>query len=166
MNRTIRHKKIHIEESPVDGSGIFAKRDIKKNESIALIKGSLVTHVVVDQKTSNMGQNWIGVGKNKWINPLMFHYINHSCNPNAGIKGTRTIVALKNIKRGQEIFIDYSTTEEDRLWFLKNCRCGSKKCRGVIRSIQFLPKSIFNSYLPYIPTYFQKVYRRYNKIHD
>ncbi|KKU75832.1 MAG: Nuclear protein SET [Candidatus Yanofskybacteria bacterium GW2011_GWA1_48_10] len=161
-----RHRKVHIKESGIDGVGIFAKRNIKRHEGIAVIKGELVSHMVVDKKTSAVGQNWIGVGKNKWINPTIFAHINHSCDPNAGIKGSRTIVALKNIKKGEEIFIDYSITEEDALWVLnKKCQCGSKKCRKVIKSIQFLPKKVFDSYLPYIPKYFQKVYTKYHRTH-
>ena len=161
-----QHRNVHIKESGVDGFGIFAKKNIEKHQAIAVIKGELVNHLVVNKKTSAVGQNWIGVGKNKWINPTIFAHINHSCDPNAGIKGSRTIAALKNIKKGGEIFIDYSITEEDTLWRLnKKCQCGSKKCRKVIKSIQFLPKKVFGSYLPYIPKYFQKVYTKYHRTH-
>lgn len=77
------------------------------------------------------------------------------------------MVALKNIKQKEEITIDYSITEEDTFWTLhKQCNCESKKCRKNIRSIQFLPEKTFNSYLPYIPKYFQKVYIKYHKNKD
>lgn len=163
-----QHKKIYKGKSKIHGRGIFAKKNIKKGESIALIKGPIMNHVVVDKKTSCMGSNWIGLSKNKWINPkIIFNHINHSCGPNAGIKGARTAVALKNIKKGEEILMDYSITEEDVLWELdKKCNCGSKNCRKSIKSIQFLPEKIFNSYLPYIPKYFQKVYNIYHKNKD
>ncbi len=50
------------------------------------------------------------------------------------------------------------------LWKLdKKCKCGSENCRGKIKSIQFLPKEIFHSYIPHIPKYFQKVYIEYHK---
>lgn len=157
--------KIYIGESKLHGKGIFAKKDIEKGESIALIKGQIIDHIVVDKKTSAVGPNWIGIGKHKWIDPkITFDYINHSCNPNTGIKGAKTVVALKNIKKNEEISIDYSITEEDILWKLpKKCKCGNKKCRKIIKSIQFLPKKVYTSYLPYIPRYFQKVYIKYRK---
>ena len=159
-----QHKKVHIKKSNIHGNGIFAKKDITKNENIALIKGKVINHTVVNKKTSAIGPNWIGIGRNKWIVPRVFDRVNHSCDPNAGIKGSRTLIALKNIKEDEEIFIDYSTTEEDILWTLnKKCKCGSKKCRKVIKSIQFLPKVTFNRYLPYIPKYFQKVYIKYHR---
>jgi len=160
-----QHRKIHTKKSNIDGTGIFAKRDIKKDESIALIKGQIVNHFAVDKSTSSVGPNWIGIGKNKWIDSKLFDRINHSCNPNAGIKGSKTVIALRNIEKKEEVFIDYSITEEDILWKLpKKCKCRSKKCRKIIKSIQFLPKKVYNSYLPYIPKYFQKVYMKYYQI--
>ena len=157
--------KIYIRKSKVHGKGIFASRDIKKGEIVALIKGQIVDHVVVDKQTSAMGPNWIGFGKNKWIDDrTIFNHINHSCNPTVGIKGSKTVVTLKNTKKGKELLLDYSTTESDQLWKLdKKCKCGSENCRGKIKSIQFLPKEIFHSYIPHIPKYFQKVYIEYHK---
>lgn len=162
----LHHKNIHIKNSKVHGDGLFAKRNIKKGETIALIRGKIIKWIVVNKKTSSAGPNWIGLNKHKWINPLnVFDKINHSCDPNAGIKGSVTVVALHNIMKDEEITIDYSITEEDLLWTLdKKCRCGSPKCRKVIRSIQFLPPSIYKSYLPYIPRYFQNIYKKYHKL--
>ncbi len=160
--------KIDVHESKVDGSGVFAKKDIKKGEIIALIKGTPIKHFVVDKKTSEAGPNWIGVGENLWIDPSPpFHNLNHSCDPNAGIRGSKTIVALQNIKKGEEVLIDYSTTEIDVLWKLdKKCKCGSKNCRGTIKSIQSLPKHTFNKYMPNIPHFFQKVYMKHHSIRN
>lgn len=162
----LHHKNINIKNSLIDGNGLFARRDLKKGETIAIIRGRVVDFIVVDTKTSLSGPNWIGIGKNKWVDPYhTFENINHSCDPNAGIKGTKTVVARKNIKKDEEITIDYSITEADILWKLdKKCRCGSHFCRGIIRSIQFLPLKIFKSYLPYISKYFQQAYYKHNKI--
>lgn len=159
--------KIYVKKSKLEGTGLFALNDIKKGEKVAVINGPIIKWNVVDQKTSSYGPNWIGYGKNKWIETQRpFIYFNHSCEPNTGIKGSRTIIALKNIKKDEEVTFDYSITEEDLLWKLdKKCRCNTKTCRGIIKSIQYLPKRIFNKYLPNIPTYFQKIYIGYNKKH-
>lgn len=159
----IIHKKIFITKSPINGFGIFAKKNIKKGETIAVIKGKEVFHIVKDKKTSAMGPDWIGMGHNRWIDPNpLFQPLNHSCNPSAGIKGSRTLVALRSIKKEEEVTIDYAITEEDLLWSLDaQCNCGFIECRKKIQSIQFLPKKIFQKYLPSIGRYFQKVYLRY-----
>ncbi|MBI5892633.1 MAG: SET domain-containing protein-lysine N-methyltransferase [Deltaproteobacteria bacterium] len=86
-----------------------------------------------------------------------------SCNPNAGIKGNITFVALKNIRKDKEITFDYSISEHDVFWKMKCC-CEQRGCRKIISSIQFLPIKTFKKYLPYIPTYFKKVYlKKYHK---
>lgn len=150
--------KVHIGKSSIHGNGVIASQDIKRGEIAFIIKGKLVKWKVVDQKTSLYGPNWIGIGKDEWIDPIgLSPLLNHSCDPSCGIKGRVTVVALKNIKRGEEITIDYSITEMDKLWYMK-CFCGSPQCRKMIRSIEFLPERVFNKYIPYVPRAFQKFY--------
>jgi len=72
------------------------------------------------------------------------YYLNHSCNPNSGIRDKVIIVAMRDIERGEEITLDYSITEADRTGKLK-CKCGDQNCRKIIRSIQFLPKKFTES---------------------
>jgi SET domain-containing protein len=55
------------------------------------------------------------MGPQKWLSPFPQNglwFLNHSCRPNVGRKGLRTIVAMKKINAGDEITLDYSTTEE------------------------------------------------------
>ena len=81
-----------------------------------------------------------------------------------GIKGRVTFVALKNIKKGEELTFDYSIIEEDTHWQMKNLEKKISSFRPIIKSIQFLPLRTYKKYLPYIPRYFQKVYTQYNKL--
>ena len=159
-----QHKKVYSNTSHINGIGIFAKKNIQKGENVGLIRGKVINWIVKNKETSKEGPNWIGFGKNKWINSLYpFNRINHSCSPNLGIRGSRTMVALKNIKKGEELLLDYSITESDQLWKLdKKCKCGSKNCRKIIKSIQYIPKEVFNGYMPHIPKYFQKVYKKHH----
>lgn len=151
-------KNIYIETSGIHGKGVRAGERMKKGEIIELIKGKLKFLEIKNKKDSLSYPNWIGVGKNKWIDTKEpFKFLNHSCDPNVGIKGKVNVVAIKNIKEGEEITLDYSITESDELWEMK-CECKATNCRGIIRSIQFLPQKTFNKYLPYIPTYFKNVY--------
>lgn len=163
-----KHRRIFRKQSHIHGAGIFAKRDFKYGQNVALIKGKIITHLVKDKKSSSFGPNFIGYGLNQWIDPKYpFSDINHSCNPNVGIKGKITVVAIKDIKKGDELLLDYSITESDKLWRLDGiCKCGYKHCRKIIRSIQFLPKNIFNKYMPYIPNFFKKEYIKYNKQYE
>ncbi len=55
---------------------------------------------------------------------------NHSCAPNAAIKGNR-LVAWNCIEPGEEITIDYKRTES-KLSAPFDCKCGRLGCRGRI----------------------------------
>lgn len=158
--------KVYVGKSKINGKGIFAKKDIKKGEIIFIAKGKIIKYLPKEDLSDlHIGLNWIGVDENIWVDPCgtLFDFINHSCVPNAGIKGKITFIALKNIKKDKEITFDYSISESDVFWKMKCC-CGQRDCRKIIRSVQFLPIKIFKKYLPYIPTYFKKVYMEYHKI--
>ena len=104
----------------------------------------------------------MGIDRKTWIYPIGIDmYVNHSCDPNTGIKGKVTFVALRNIKKDEEITFDYSISE-DSLWEMP-CNCGAKNCRKIVGGIKTLPEKTYKKYLPYIPKYFQKVYEKANK---
>src|SRR3989344_3254230 len=155
--------KIHIGKSKLHGKGLIASGNIKKNETIFVIKGKKIKFLINNKRQAKIaGLNWIGWGKNTWINPVNFGlYFNHSCDPNSAIKGKVTVMALRNIKKNEEVTFDYSLDEADIFWQIK-CYCGAKNCRKVIRSIQFLPRPIFNRYVSYIPKYFEQVFKKFN----
>jgi hypothetical protein len=56
-------------------------------------------------------------------------YVNHSCNPNAGLSGQIGLVAMRDIKIGEEVCFDYAMSDTmpyDEF----ECGCGSANCRG------------------------------------
>lgn len=59
-------------------------------------------------------------------------YINHSCEPNLAsriVKGHILYVSLRDIKRGEELTVDYRF---DKKVQRVNCKCGAPGCRGTI----------------------------------
>ncbi|MFA5773251.1 MAG: SET domain-containing methyltransferase [Candidatus Paceibacterota bacterium] len=155
--------KIYIGKSKLHGKGILAGRDIKKGEILFIIKGLKLNFLINNKEKAKIaGLNWIGFGKNIWVDPINYgFYINHSCNPNSAIKGRVTIVAIRNIKKDEEITFDYSLSEADIFWHIK-CSCSSKNCRKTIKSIQFLPYKIFNKNISFVPKYFKQVFKNFN----
>lgn len=154
-------KHIYHSKSGVHGTGVMAGEDIKRGDIIQQIKGEAKFFVPKNKTDSLSYPNWVGIGKNQWIDPSYPNqYLNHSCNPNTGIKGKVTMVALKDIKEGEEITIDYSIIEGDDMWEME-CNCGEKNCRKIIRSVQFLPEEQYKKYLPFIPPYFQRLHNKY-----
>lgn len=156
-----------VAKSSIIGKGLFADEKIKRNEKIAYIEGPI--RVVRDfsnfsKKDYFASFNWIGIGKYSWIDTINspFRFINHSCDPNSAIIGTRTVIALKNINQDEEITMDYSLTEAGQDWSIV-CSCGSKNCRGKIGPINTLPKKVYEKHISHITKRFQSFYRSMTK---
>lgn len=63
-----------------------------------------------------------------------FHF-NHSCEPNAGIKGQIFLVAMRDIQKDEEVTFDYTMClheTEGAAPYRLECHCGKPNCRGVI----------------------------------
>jgi D-alanine-D-alanine ligase len=58
---------------------------------------------------------------------------NHSCDPNTVINGLN-VMALKNIRKNEELTLDYSQFLDDNMEPFQ-CRCGSSNCRGLIKGV-------------------------------
>ena len=158
--------KVYVANTENTGKGLFASRNIKKNEAIFSVQGRIMKDSKYHSGSSyKMGPRWLAINENTWVSPLRTNpwwYINHSCNPNAGLRGRKIVVAMNNIKKGSEVTLDYSITEDDPSWEMK-CSCGHDNCRRVIRSVRFLPDGIFKKYRPFIPIFLQKSYFNANR---
>jgi SET domain-containing protein len=144
--------KVSIKKAGVKGKGLFAKRDIKKGELIGVVKG----HVYPDNKDSykRFGQHHLHpISYTEAIlNKSFTKYTNHSCDPSCGLKGLK-LVSIRDIKKGEEITIDYDTLEYD--WKMK-CNCKSADCRKVIRGYKYLSKGLKKKYKGFIAPYLLK----------
>ena len=60
------------------------------------------------------------------------NFINHSCDPNLRYDEAGNVVAARDIRKGEEVFIDYGCfiVNFDEPF---NCSCGAANCRGRIR---------------------------------
>lgn len=148
MNR----KKYIIGKSDINGKGIILAKDVKKDEVILIFKGKEVCYT---EGVWWRGPNWLQVGYVRWIKPepgAVGNYLNHSCNPTAGIHGKNKIVATRPLKKGEEVTIDYALSETYPLWHMR-CRCGSANCRKVVKPYQDLSEQRKRKYIPYTSKY-------------
>jgi len=150
-------KKVYYAFSDIGGSGLFASKKILKDEIIFFVGGLKIVKHRYTKKFSPTGPNWIAIDKERWLVPFdnnPWPYVNHSCNPNAGFRGTLGIVAMRNIAKDAEITIDYAITEEDPYWHMV-CHCGVKQCRKRIVSAVLQPE-LLRKYKTYLPTFLKK----------
>jgi uncharacterized protein len=158
-------KKLVVKKSSIEGNGIFTLEPIFKHEHIAFIKGVKKVFLSTDKESASSIPTWYGLTEKEWIDPTgtVWEYLNHSCKPNAAIVGTRKLIALRDIKKNEEIVIDYSMTDGDLNWQM-DCFCKDKKCRKTIGSIQEIPQSVFHKHMPFIPKYFIKLRKDFEKM--
>jgi len=150
--------KVSINDSRIGGKGVFAINKIKKEEKVFRFSDNLIFLNHKPGCDCKVCKRCISLKKNLWLHPEKNSFgwnLNHSCNPNCYVK-ERDIFALKDIKKQEEITIDYSATAVDEKWKMREiCGCKEKNCRKIIRSIQSLPENFFTKYKGFMPRYAQ-----------
>ncbi len=145
-------QNVYVKKTKHKGKSIFTNKTFRKREFIFLIAGPIV----------NKGTIYtIPIGSGIYVDPVpvdnLGKYLYHSCEPNAGIKQRTMVVAFKNIKKDEEIAIDYAMivnkygdeiTKEGLI-----CKCGSKNCRGELGCWSKLPKKLKEKYKGFVSEY-------------
>ncbi len=140
------------------GKCLIANADIAKDEVVAEFDGPVYEAEKVTDLPKNIADHAIQFEEHKWKDSKGFaRYINHSCEPNCGIKGLFTLVAMREIKKGQELVWDYDMTE-DNVWRME-CLCGTPSCRKVIGSFSLVPDTVRRAYKGYISDWLVKKYK-------
>lgn len=143
------HPKALIKQTKKYGQAVYAGQTIRKGETIAVFDGLCYDNDFEDW-TDDLYNHTIQFAKSDWRDSAgLARLINHSCDPNCGIKKYFRIVALRTIPKGEEITWDYEMTEKNKHWKMK-CRCGSKDCRKVIGNFSRMPKKVRDKYKGYI----------------
>lgn len=150
-----------VADSKIEGKGWFANFEV----------GDVISHYLVgpyeDLRTTDklipgsefaksVVQFGIGPhGEGIYIGVLNHprKYINHSCKPNAGLRVVDLtngeldclLVAIDSIKKGEEITLDYSTTQLEE-WQME-CKCGKKSCRHTITDFARLAPTLQDKYI-------------------
>ncbi len=130
---------------------VFANKDFKEGEEIIEFKGNLFTYEQLPTPYNEVEDHYVQIDKNLYMGPSggLDDFFNHSCNPNSGIKIIEKkviLIAIRGIKKGEEITWDYSTTMDEDDWEM-DCVCKSKNCRKRIRDFKYLPKEIQQKYM-------------------
>ena len=121
------------------GRACVAIKKILKGEIICKMAGPNISLKEFSEKYDINGCTPLQIGEDIFID-LIEPYVcfNHSCDPNAGLRNNAVLFALKDIKVGEEIFYDYSTSVDD-VWWTMECKCRTKKCRKLIGDFQSVP---------------------------
>jgi hypothetical protein len=155
LRKLMKCQHLYLAETANRGVGVFAARGFSPGDTVMMdFDGDYYDQVLSYEELcqSNITLKYpLQVGPDLFRIPsgTIDDFINHSCNPNTGIRlyarGV-VILAIRPIEMHDEITFDYST-------YLNNpyeritCHCGSENCREVIGNFTTLPPDSQQRYL-------------------
>lgn len=133
------------------GNGVFAYEDITKGALIIRMSGRAMSSEAVEAAivAGNIrADDPFQIDEDFFIKLNKLPYLfNHSCEPNAGFKQGRNMVALCDISKGEEICYDYSSVVCTHCEWSMKCLCGKKSCRKKVGNATTLPKKVLEKYV-------------------
>lgn len=141
--------KVQKRKSRLGGYGVFAVSKIKKGELITDFTNGPGKYINTKESDKLFNSGWdymLQVDNNRHFTSTSedeledTDFINHSCNPNCGIKGKIRIVAMRDIELGEEITFDYAMSESSK--YKMKCQCGDSNCRKVITGEDWKNKNL------------------------
>jgi SET domain-containing protein len=128
---------VDVKASAIDGQGAFAAEPIPPRLKIGEIRGESISVVEARIRATRAERIMIvelsdrkAIDFSKSSDPM--RYTNHSCKPNARLcirQGRVEFYALRAIRPGEEITVDYGETHHDGKL---RCQCGAPGCRGAL----------------------------------
>ena len=119
-----------IKKSRIQGKGVFANANFKKGDIVMKWDASMMLTKKEAKLIPKRYRKYLVCHKGKFImSQAPEKYLNHSCDPNTK-EGNLCDIAIRNIKKGEELTTDYSTNALPQLKM--KCNCKSKKCKKVI----------------------------------
>jgi uncharacterized protein len=141
------------------GMGVFAIEPVGRGEVLAMWGGRVVTVEEIYRFDEQQRHYMIQIEEELFLTPSdpteAAEYVNHSCDPSAGLNGQIALLALRDIAPGEEICFDYAMSESHSL-FEFECRCGSPRCRGWLRADDWLDPELQRRYAGYFSPYLQR----------
>lgn len=159
------HPTLTVKETPACGLGTYATADIKKGDILLVLSGYVMKLSEEEKLPGTLSDNGLQITDNlslcvsKKSELGGINYFNHSCNPNAGIKGQILLVAMRKIKKGEEVTFDYAMTlaeSDDAEPYELHCLCGKKNCRGVITDSDWRRDDLQKKYDGYFQYFIQE----------
>ena len=141
------------------GRAVFARDVIEQGELVAVWSGRIVDADQLDELPAEIRRHTVQVEERLY---LASHgpdegpdFINHSCEPNAGLDGQIAIVALHRIQPGEEVTIDYAMCDGSAYDEFE-CECGSTLCRGRVTGEDWRSPALWERYAGHFSPYLER----------
>ncbi len=124
--------------SPIQGRGLFARMAIAAGEIVAVKGGAIMDSASLATIIGEISPAEIQIEDDLFIAPRSAAEVdanilclNHSCDPNVGVRGQITFVTMRDVPAGAELTIDYAMIDGDTNERME-CTCGAPECRKVV----------------------------------
>lgn len=140
------------------GRGVVAVRPILRGDVIAIFGGSVLSEEALLALGPEARRRALQVEEDYYLysdreGPA--DWINHSCDPNAGLSGQIVLVALRAIAKGEEIAFDYAMSDGSAYDEFE-CACGSPRCRKFVRGTDWRRPDLQRRYAGHFSPYLQR----------
>ena len=141
---------------PPKGFGSFALELIPKGSYIATFGGPVLTSAAFSLQSPDVRSRSIQIEQESFVaGPPQREpgdSINHSCEPNCGMRNATQIVTMRDVPVGEELTYDYAmsdTADYDEF----ECGCGTQTCRGTVTGNDWKLADIQARYQGYFSPY-------------
>jgi len=155
--------KLEVRDTGAKGRGILAVQPIRAGELVAAWGGTVVPAALMHLVSTELTKLSVQIEDDLYLvedRPGPGAYINHSCDPNAGIAGSHLVVAMRDIAPGEEVCFDYAMTDGSPYDEFE-CACGAPNCRGRVTGSDWRLPELWQRYDGYFSLYLQ---RRINQL--
>lgn len=160
------HPGLSLSEFEPVGKQLVAKQKIQKDELLIVWGGKPVGRTLLDTYPQHQRSLSVQIDDYVYLVPDAYELgdcINHSCDPNAGIKGQITVVALKDIEIGETVAYDYAMTDTEN-YDEFNCLCLQNNCRKRITGSDWQNSTLQEKYKGYFSTNVQTKINEYSSV--
>lgn len=140
------HPDVEIRDSPIQGRGLFALRDITAGTVVSRVGGRLVSGAELAETFAAAARD----PEHPYIDTITVAedvhlilpprrpngYGNHSCGPNVWWVDAYSQAARRDVAAGEELTNDYATST-GIAGFRMECACGSALCRGEVTGLDW-----------------------------
>lgn len=141
------------------GYGVYARQPIKKGQLLTVWGGKVTAVKEFNRLTEQTQRRSIQVEEQLYLVPLIpeepADFVNHCCDPNAGMSGQIALVAIRDIRPGEEICYDYVMSDGSPYDEFE-CNCGAVDCRGRVTGDDWRDPDLQEKYAGYFSPYLQR----------
>jgi len=139
------------------GRGVFARAPIPRGELLVVFAGSVLEGEELGDLPADQRRLVLQVDENHYLLSEVegwADWVNHCCEPNAGLRGQVTLVAMRDIEAGEEICYDYAMSDGSPYDGFE-CRCERVGCRGRVSGDDWMLAELWERYHGHFSPYLQ-----------